>query len=121
MPVITDHPAYFTVVPDWICEVLSPSTYRLDRVKKLRIYGREGVKHAWLLHPVERTLEVLRLQSGRWAIVATYADDSIVRAEPFDAVALDLLPLWGGTRKKSGRSAKKTTARPRARAKTRTR
>jgi Uma2 family endonuclease len=46
--------AYFSVAPDWICEVLSPATYRLDRVKKLRIYAREGVAHAWLVHPGER-------------------------------------------------------------------
>jgi len=98
LPVISDQPPYFTVAPDWVCEVLSPSTYRLDRVKKLCIYGREGVKHAWLLHPGERTLEVLRLESSRWTIVATYADDAVVRAEPFETVEIDLLPLWGESR-----------------------
>jgi Uma2 family endonuclease len=105
LPVIKDTPPYFTLAPDWICEVLSPSTYRLDRIKKLRVYGREGVKHAWLLHPGERTLEVLRLESGRWSIVGTFADDAKVRAEPFDAVAIDLLPLWGETRGKQKTSA----------------
>ena len=98
LPVISDKTPYFVLAPDWICEVLSPSTYRLDRIKKLRIYGREGVKHAWLLHPGERTLEVLRLESGRWAIVATHADDAVVRAEPFEVLAIDLLPLWGESR-----------------------
>jgi Uma2 family endonuclease len=111
LPKITDEPPYFTLAPDWICEVLSPSTYRLDRVKKLRIYGREGVKHAWLLHPGERTLEVLRFESGRWSILATHADDAIVRAEPFDAVGIDLLPLWGEER----RPAKARPARKRRR------
>jgi Uma2 family endonuclease len=95
---ISDDPPYFTLVPDWVCEVLSPATYRFDRTKKLRVYGREGVKHAWLLHPGERTLEVLRLESGRWTIVATHADDAVVRAEPFEAAAIDLLPLWGEAR-----------------------
>jgi Uma2 family endonuclease len=99
LPVIADDPPYSTVAPDWISEVLSPTTYRLDRIKKLRIYGREGVKHAWLLHPGERTLEVLRLESGRWTIVATHADDAVVRAEPFEAVEIDLLPLWGESRR----------------------
>lgn len=107
LPVISDEPPYFTMAPDWICEVLSPSTYRLDRIKKLRIYGREGVKHAWLLHPGERTLEILRLESGRWAIVATHADDAVVRAEPFEAVAIDLLPLWGESRRPRKRRARK--------------
>lgn len=107
LPTIGDSPPYFTLAPDWICEVLSPSTHRLDRVKKLRIYGREGVKHAWLLDPGERTLEVLRLESGRWSIVATFADDALVRAEPFDAVAIDLLPLWGEARTPKRRTTQK--------------
>ena len=121
MPSIASDPPYFTLAPDWICEVLSPSTYRLDRIKKLRIDGREGVKHAWLVHPGERTLEVLRLQSGRWAIVATYADDAIVRAEPFDAIAIDLLPLWGETRPKRRRAVKKPQTTRRTGTKTRSR
>jgi Uma2 family endonuclease len=95
LPRISDTPPYFTVTPDWICEVLSPSTYRLDRVGKLRVYGREGVKHAWLVHPGERTLEVLRLESGRWSIIGTFADAARVRAEPFDAIEIDLRVLWG--------------------------
>lgn len=111
--------AYFTLAPDWICEVLSPSTYRLDRVKKLRIYARERVGHAWLVHPGERTLEVLRLESGRWVIVGTFGGDAVVRAEPFEEVAIDLLPLWGESRRASppragrGRSARAKRARSR--------
>jgi len=100
--------AYFVLAPDWICEVLSPSTYRLDRVKKLRVYAREGVRHSWLVHPGERTLEVLRLESRRWVIVGTFGGDAIVRAEPFEEVAIDLLPLWG-----ESRPATKPRARPR--------
>lgn len=117
LPSVTDDPPYLTLAPDWLCEVLSPSTYRLDRIKKLRIYAREGVPHVWLLHPGERTLEVLRLESGRWAIVATHADDAIVRVEPFDAVAVDLLPLWGESRPaaRPRRVAKKLSRRPRSR------
>ena len=114
LPVISDKPPYFTVAPDWVSEVLSPSTYRLDRVKKLRIYGWEGVKHAWLLHPGERTLEVLRLQSSRWTIVATHADDAVVRAEPFEAVEIDLLPLWGESRW-TGQLRRRRPHKPKAR------
>jgi Uma2 family endonuclease len=114
LPVIADEPPYFTLAPQWVCEVLSPSTYRLDRIKKLRAYAREGVKHAWLLHPAERTLEILRLESGRWTILATHADDALVRAEPFEAVDIDLLPLWGETREPARRSVRERKAAPSA-------
>jgi len=86
--------AYFPLAPDWVCEVLSPSTASLDRAKKLRIYAREGVCHAWLVDPIARTLEVLRLDGGRWTILATYVGDEVVRAEPFVEVELELASLW---------------------------
>ncbi len=108
---ITDTPPYFTLAPDWVCEVLSPSTQRVDRIKKLRIYAREGIRHAWLIHPGERTLEVLRLESGRWSIVGSFADDAVVRAEPFEAIALDLLPLWGVPRKAPRAPGRRRTRR----------
>ena len=57
--------AYFPLAPDWICEVLSPSTVQIDRPRKLRVYAREGVAHAWLVDPLARTPEVLRLDGGR--------------------------------------------------------
>ena len=93
MPTLDREP-YFTLAPDWICEVLSPSTSRLDRAEKLPIYARAGVRHAWLVDPLVRTLEVLRLEGERWTIVATWADAAKVRAEPFDAIELDLAILW---------------------------
>jgi Uma2 family endonuclease len=90
----TGNVPYFTLAPDWVCEVLSPSTRKLDRGKKLAIYGREGVRHAWLVDPIERTLEVLRREGSNWMIVATHQDDERVRAEPFDAIELELSVLW---------------------------
>lgn len=86
--------AYFTVPPDWICEVLSPSTASLDRVKKLAIYAREGVAFAWLVDPVARMLEVLRLEAGRWTLLAAHAGTEAVRAEPFVEIDLKLASLW---------------------------
>ena len=86
--------AYFTVAPDWICEVVSPSTAALDRVRKPGIYAREQVTHAWLIDPLAQTLEVLRLQSARWTIVATWDRGSEVRAEPFEDLTWDLTLLW---------------------------
>jgi len=110
LPTIPDA-LFLSLAPDWICEVLSPSTQRLDRVQKLRAYAREGVAHAWLLQPIERTLEVLRLERGRWVLIASHAGDEIVRAEPFDAVAIDLLPLWGETRPPTKPRARKRPKR----------
>ncbi len=88
----------FVVVPDWVCEVLSSSTARIDRVKKTRVYAREAVGHMWLVDPVARTLEAYRLEKDRWLLLATHADDEIVEVEPFGDVAIDLLKLWGETR-----------------------
>lgn len=90
--------AYFSVAPDWVCEVVSPSTAAMDRVKKLAIYAREEVRHAWLVDPLARTLEVLRLEGGRWTIVSTWTGPVSVRAEPFDAIELDLSLLWEDAR-----------------------
>ncbi len=86
--------AYFSVTPDWVCEVLSPSTAALDRADKMPIYAKAGVRHAWLIDPLLRTLEVLRLEGSAWLLVATYKNDARVRAEPFEAVDLELGPLW---------------------------
>jgi Uma2 family endonuclease len=86
--------AHFTLAPDWLCEVLSPSTKAMDRRKKLPIYARAGVAHAWLVDPLQQTLEVLRLESERWSLVATHEANAKVRAEPFDALELALRTHW---------------------------
>lgn len=92
MPQIPDAAA-FELAPDWICEVLSPSTESFDRARKLPVYASAGVKHAWLVDPGPRTLEVFRLEGGGWRLVGTLTEDR-VRAEPFDAVELELGALW---------------------------
>jgi Uma2 family endonuclease len=86
--------AFLTIAPDWLCEVLSPSTEPLDRAKKARIYARKGVSHMWLINPITRTIEISRLESGRWMHVDTHLNDEIVQAEPFEAVPLELSRLW---------------------------
>jgi Uma2 family endonuclease len=93
MPAMPDV-AFFSLAPDWVCEVLSPSTERIDRGRKLRIYAGAGVAHAWFVNPVERTLEVLRLRDGAWTIVAVCTGSDAVRVEPFDAIELALGRLW---------------------------
>lgn len=94
MPVMTTEEAYFTLAPDWVCEVLSPGTARLDRADKLPIYARGEVRHTWLVDPLLRTLEILQLEAGRWVLLGTYRDDARVRGEPFDAIELELGLLW---------------------------
>lgn len=86
--------AFFPSAPDWICEIVSPSTARLDRTKKLRVYAREGVRHAWILDPLACTLEVLRLDKDRWIILATHGGTDCVRVEPFGELDLELPLLW---------------------------
>lgn len=85
----------YTLSPDWVCEILSPSTSRFDRVTKLPIYRQAGIAHAWIIDPIARTLEVLRRHEESWLIAAAYQNQDKVRAEPFEAVEIDLSLLWG--------------------------
>jgi Uma2 family endonuclease len=93
MPEVPDA-AYFTLAPDWVCEVLSPSTEALDRGKKLRVYARESVPHVWLVDPLRQTLEVLELESSKWSLASNHQGGVTVRAAPFEAVELPLGALW---------------------------
>jgi Uma2 family endonuclease len=92
---VTPRKGPFTVIPDWACEVLSPSTRSFDRATKLPIYAQQEVGHVWIIDPVARTLEVLRLQQTGWFIVGIHKDEDKVRAEPFEAVEIDLSQIWG--------------------------
>jgi Uma2 family endonuclease len=82
------------LVPDLACEVLSPGMESWDRIRKMRIYGREHVSNVWLANPMERTLEVFRLTDAGYLQVGAYLGEERVRAEPFEAVELDLGGLW---------------------------
>ncbi len=84
----------FHAVPDWVCEVISPSTQRVDRVLKLPFYARAGVAHVWLIDPLAETLEVFRRDGATWRLAAVFGGDEIVRAEPFEAFELRLGALW---------------------------
>jgi Uma2 family endonuclease len=83
-----------TITPDWVCEVLSPSSGRTDRIKKMPIFAEYEVPYAWLIDPAQMTLEVYGLQSGKWVTLGLYAENDKVRAEPFDEVEIDLSNLW---------------------------
>jgi Uma2 family endonuclease len=83
------------VIPDWICEVLSPSNPQHDRVTKRRLYAKHGVAWFWIIDPVARVLEALKLdRAKRWVEVGVYDDESPVHVAPFDAIALDLRRLF---------------------------
>ena len=93
MPEMPDAP-YLELAPDWVCEVLSPSTAALDRSEKLPIYGARAVKYVWFIDPAIRTLEVLTFDRARWQVEAVFSGEAVVRATPFEAIELTLAELW---------------------------
>lgn len=86
--------AAVALAPDWVCEILSPSTMPTDRTGKMPIYAREKVGHLWLADPLAQTLEVFRLDAQRWLLLATHHGAVTVEAEPFEAVPIDLATIW---------------------------
>lgn len=85
--------------PDWVCEVLSPTTAAYDRGAKASAYAQAGVPWYWIVDPVERTVEVLELVSGRWTICGVYTDGAQLAMPPFDDTLIEVsglfLPLKG--------------------------
>lgn len=92
LPIVPE--GYIDIAPDWICEILSPSTARKDRAIKLPLYGQLGATHAWLVDPAAKTVEVLRYGDDHWLLLGSFGEDDSMRAEPFDAVAIELALLW---------------------------
>ena len=86
---------YFDLVPDWVCEVLSPSNARLDRTKKVPKYAEVSVQYLWLIDPTPKTLEVFHLENKRWVLLHSFVEKDKFRAEPFHAMQFDLGALWG--------------------------
>ena len=93
MPAFPDV-AWFDLAPDWICEVVSPATARLDRLRKLPRYARYAIQWAWIVDPIAKGLEVYRLEQERWSLLSTHEGVGLVRIEPFDACEIDLGALW---------------------------
>lgn len=85
---------YFTIAPDWVCEVLSGSTEKRDRTLKMRIYADAGIPHLWLIDPRLQILETFENNAGRWTKIGDYNSDDEVRAPPFDAISFPLADLW---------------------------
>ena len=83
-----------TVVPDWVCEILSPTTRRHDLLIKMPYYAKIGVPFAWLVDLEARALTAQRLESGRWVTLAAYGDETEARIEPFDVIMLNVASWW---------------------------
>jgi Uma2 family endonuclease len=90
----TEETNWISIPPDWVCEVLSPSTLRVDKIRKMPIYAQNGVQYFWLIDPLAKTLDIYRLESGRWAVAGFFFDDDKVRAEPFQELEIELSNLW---------------------------
>lgn len=92
--VVLPEKAFFETVPDWVCEILSPSTSRMDRGPKRRIYAEFGVSYLWLLDPDEQVLEAFRLTDGQWTLIGTVTGAGAVSLPPFDAISFPLSILF---------------------------
>ncbi len=84
--------------PHWVCEIISPSSVRMDKVLKATLYAECAIEHYWLVDPDQKTLEVRRLEKSQWVVVKTFEGTEKVRAEPFEAIEIDLGSFWGPTR-----------------------
>lgn len=86
--------AFITTPPDWLCEILSPSTQAIDRTDKLKVYAEFGVGHCWYVDPIAKTLEVLALTGAKWLLAAAFKDADPVTAPPFEVHTFPLDVLW---------------------------
>ncbi|GKT07408.1 Uma2 family endonuclease [Desulforhabdus sp. TSK] len=85
---------WIPIAPDWVCEVLSPSTVRTDKVRKMPLYATQNVGHIWLIDPANLTLDAFRLESGRWSLLGSFSEHDTVRIEPFQETEIHLGDLW---------------------------
>lgn len=87
--------AFFELPRDWVCEVISPSSNRRDRIQKARIYLECSVEWLWFIDPLAQIVEALHAETGRWVVVGGWeGEDAQAHIPPFDAVALDLGRWW---------------------------
>ena len=83
-----------TVTPDWVCEILSPSTAARDRVQKRKLYAERGLRHYWIVDVDARTIEAFALETGRWVLAGCYDDECTAAIPPFEAVKLEVGRLF---------------------------
>jgi Uma2 family endonuclease len=83
-----------TIVPDWVCEVFSPSTKSKDREVKMPLYAQHGVQYSWLIDPVAKTIEAFELSQGKWKSLGKFCDNDTVSIAPFTATQINLADIW---------------------------
>ncbi|NOQ35002.1 MAG: Uma2 family endonuclease [Methylococcaceae bacterium] len=86
--------AWFEITPDWVCEIISPSSVRRDRVTKMEIYARLGISYFWIIDPIAQTLEAYQLQNKHWVLLKSYADAEEIAIAPFAEYSFSLANLW---------------------------
>lgn len=82
------------ITPDWVCEILSPTSARRDRVEKRDLYARSGVPYYWIVDVEARTLEAFQLEGERWVLIGNYDDESTAKIAPFEAIELPVGRLF---------------------------
>lgn len=92
---VDDDDPFFVAAPDWVAEVLSTSTARLDRTQKMPIYAREKVPYVWIVDPRDRTVEVFRLGAEGYVLTKTWGGDDAAVLEPFEATPIPPAAFWG--------------------------
>jgi Uma2 family endonuclease len=85
---------WISVAPDWVCEILSPSTAQVDKIRKMPVYAQSMVGYIWLIDPIIKTLDAFRLESGKWMLLGSHGEDDRVRMEPFEEIEINLGDLW---------------------------
>jgi Uma2 family endonuclease len=92
-PVAEDH-NWISTPPDWVCEVLSPGTAKIDKTGKMSIYAQHTVPYLWFIDPLAKTLDAFRLENGKWVVVGLFVGSDTIRIAPFEEAEIDLNALW---------------------------
>lgn len=83
----------FMVVPDWVCEIYSPSSENIDRKIKMPLYARFGVSYLWMVHPIQQTLEAFKLHNGNWQLQGAFENKDEICVEPFESISIKMHEL----------------------------
>lgn len=93
MPALPDT-AWIELAPDWVCEVISPSTASKDKILKMPLYRELGVEWLWLVDPEHKTLEAYQAIDKHWALLRAWGDSDLAHIQPFETVGIPLNTLW---------------------------
>lgn len=92
-PAVEDH-NWISVAPDWVCEIVSPGTASIDRVRKMGLYAMHRVPYYWIIDPISKTLEVFENENSKWSVIGSFEGNAKVNAWPFHEIELNLSSLW---------------------------